>query len=552
MCVLRKVSAPSYASAGYLAWSCALLAAWLRPPAGGSAQAGQAHPEAALGERSPGRALALALTLGLALGAAPDAHAEERLEVGSKRFTESYILAEVLTQTAQRAGPADHQAGLGNTAILVEALRTHSIDLYPEYLGTIELEILKRPKASGSLESVNAELAGLGLGAAVPLGFQNTYALAVSAATAQRLHLARTSDLAAHPELRLGLSQEFIGRADGWPGLATRYGLAQVPLGLDHGLAYEALASGQVDVIDVYSTDAKIARYDLVVLDDDLHYFPAYDALILYRLDVPQRFPRAWADLGGLAGRIDARAMIAMNARAELDHVAFADVAAEFLGGQTRRPPTHPKGLWQQVFGGDFWSLTREHLALVAVSVGLAILLGIPLGALAARIPRVRTPIMILVGVLQTIPALALLAFLIPILGRIGTLPAEIALFVYALLPVVRNTCTGLLEVPAGLSEAARALGLTAGQRLGAIELPLAGRVILSGVKTATVISIGTATIAAFIGAGGYGQRITVGLALNDNGMLLAGAIPAALLALLAELAFDGLDRVLAHRRARP
>jgi osmoprotectant transport system permease protein len=148
-----------------------------------------------------------------------------------------------------------------------------------------------------------------------------------------RALLTRISDLAARPALRFGLSHEFIGRTDGWPGLRERYGLRQTPAALDHGLAYQAIAAGQVDVIDVYTTDAQIARLKLRVLTDDRRYFPRYDAVILYRLDLPQRHPQAWVALQALAGRIDEAAMREMNGRAEIDSVPFASIAAGFVAG---------------------------------------------------------------------------------------------------------------------------------------------------------------------------------------------------------------------------
>ena len=260
-------------------------------------------------------AFALALTGTLALAA--DA-SRDTLHIGSKRFTESYILAQVLAQTvAARTGTKPEVLqGLGNTAIVYEALRSGSIDLYPEYTGTISLEILKS-KTPLSMDAMNKALAPLGLGVAIPLGFNDGYALAMRAAQAQRLHIVSLSDLAQHPELKLGLSNEFLGRADGWKGLAQRYGFKQEPVGLDHGLAYTALAKKQIDVTDIYTTDAKIAQLGLYVLKDDLHFFPRYNAVVLYRLDVPTRFPKAWALLQTLAGSIDKSAMIAMNAQAE-------------------------------------------------------------------------------------------------------------------------------------------------------------------------------------------------------------------------------------------
>jgi osmoprotectant transport system permease protein len=485
------------------------------------------------------------LAFAMMVGAAGGAAADDVLRIGSKRFTESYILGEVLTQTAAAHGKAEHRQGLGNTAIVLAALQQGSIDVYPEYTGTIDLEILKNQKPT-SLAQMRAALKPLGLGVGVPLGFNNTYALALRADSAG---IDKLSDLARHPELKLGLSHEFIGRADGWPGLARRYGLPQQPRGLDHGIAYEALAQRQVDVIDIYSTDAKIRKYGLRVLADDRAYFPRYDAVLLYRLDVPRRFPAAWRAIEGLEGRISGADMIAMNAAAELEGKSFAAVASDWLAPARARAGAR-EGLLAKLFDDSLWTLTRQHVTLVLLSVGLACLAGIPLGVLAALVPRLRQPVLALTGVLQTVPSLALLAMLIPLLGMIGTVPALVALFVYALLPIVRNTCTGILQVPPGLRMAALALGLRPRARLLYVDLPLALPVILAGVKTAAVMSVGTATIAAFIGAGGYGERITVGLALNDNQMLLAGAIPAALLALLTQGLFEALERLLDGRRA--
>lgn len=476
--------------------------------------------------------------------AMPALGADNVLRVGSKRFTESYILGEILTQTAARHAQAEHSQGLGNTAIVLAALQSGSIDLYPEYLGTIDLEILKHAKPT-SLAQMRAALAPMGLGVAVPLGFNNTYALAVRADSP----VTTLSGLARLPQLTFGLSHEFIGRADGWPGLASRYGLAQQPRGLDHGIAYEALAQRQVDVIDIYSTDAKIERYGLRVLEDDLAYFPRYDAVLLYRLDLPARFPAAWQAISQLEGRIPAPRMIAMNAAAELEGKSFASVAAAWLApSASAGAAANRQGLMAKLFGPDLWTLTRQHLVLVLASLAVACAVGVPLGILAAFAPAVRQAVLALVGVLQTVPSLALLAILIPLLGMIGTVPALAALFVYALLPIVRNTCTGILGVPAGLRTAALALGLRKRQRLLHVDLPLALPVILAGVKTAAVTSVGTATIAAFIGAGGYGERITTGLALNDHDMLLAGAIPAALMALFTQALFEMGERLMVRR----
>ena len=462
------------------------------------------------------------------------AHAEDPIRVGSKRFTESYILGEILA----RAAGGEHKPGLGNTGIVLSALKAGAIDVYPEYTGTIAAEIV-RLAGKPSLDQLNAALAQQGLAAGVRLGFNNTYGLAMREERAQALAIRRLSDLARHQELKFGLSQEFIGRADGWPGLKRAYGLPQpTPSGLDHGLAYEAIATGRIDVMDVYSTDAKIERYHLRVLEDDRHFFPPYDAVLLYRRDVPQRFPKAFEALKHLEGRIEERQMIRMNAAAELEGRSFAQAAALFFG-DTETEGATPRSFWGTLFGADFWRLTREHLLLVVVSLAASIVVGIPLGVAAAKLPRAAQAILGAVGVIQTVPSLALFAFLIALVGTIGVVPALIALFLYALLPIVRNTHTGLTAISRGMRQAAMALGLEARQRLWLIELPLAAPSILAGIKTSAVINVGTATIAAFIGAGGYGERIASGLALNDNVTLLAGAIPAAALALIVQAAFE-------------
>ena len=366
--------------------------------------------------------------------------------------------------------------------------------------------------------------------------------------------LARISDLRQHPELRLGLSQEFLGRADGWPNLERAYKLRfPPPKGLDHGLAYEAIAGGQVDVIDIYTTDAKLDKYQLTVLEDDLGFFPRYDAVLLYRADVPTRFPKAWAALAQLEGRLDDAAMRRLNAAAELDGKDIAAIASDWLGAaagagsQARRPRRTPRcrpTLWQRLFAPDLGRLALEHVGLVFTALAASCAIGIPLGLLAARRRPTATVVFGVTGIIQTIPSLALLAFLIPMTGRIGMVPAFIALTLYALLPIVRNTQVGTCADPARNDRGgASRSGCDPRPSCAKIELPLAMPTLLAGIKTSAVMNVGTATIAAFIGAGGFGERIVTGLALNDQTMLLAGAIPVAVLALAIQGAFELLEK---------
>lgn len=492
------------------------------------------------------------------------AWAAEPLRIGSKRFTESYVLAEILAQTARAGDPGavvEVRQGLGNTAIVHAALKSGAIDVYPEYLGTIEREILGHAATGAPLAQLQAELRPLGLAIGVPLGFNNGYALAMRSAQARELGLTALSQLKGQASLRFGLSNEFLGRADGWPGLSRRYGLQQLPTGLDHGLAYRALADAQIDVTDVYTTDAQIEGLALTVLKDDAGFFPRYDAVLLYRLDLPARHPRAWAALQSLEGRIDEPAMIAMNAQAENKQRPFDAIARDFLARQSASasasaastpspaPAASAGGLWSRLTGPDLGRLTWQHLSLVLGAVALAALIGVPLAVALHPWPRWREALLAVCALLQTVPSLAMLALLIWAMNRIGPVPALVALTLYALLPVLRNCTVGMSEVPDGLITAARALGLSRGQVLRCVQLPLALPVMLAGLRTATSLSVGTATMAAFIGAGGYGERIVTGLALNDQTLLLAGALPAAALALLLEGAFGLAAWRLAKRR---
>jgi len=471
--------------------------------------------------------------------------ADAAVRIGSKNFTESIVLAEMLRLDAQRHGLGiEHRRAMGGSAILWKALLEGGIDAYPEYTGTLRRELLSDlPQNAGQAELAEA-LRKRGIGIGAPLGFDDSYALGVSQELASRLQLHALSDLRAHAELRFGLSNEFMNRGDGWPGLIAAYGYAPDSVkAMDHGLAYRALASGAVDVIDLYTTDAEIRNYRIVVLDDDRHYFPSYQAVWLYRLDAAQRTPLLEASLQDLAGGVSLQAMQQMNAAVMLDKRGESEVAGDFLG--MRGSVQDSEGLWQRL-----WRHTLEHLRLVGISLGAALLLGLPIGIVAARLQRLGQVILAATAVLQTIPSLAMFVFLIPLLG-IGAKPAIAALFLYSLLPIVRNTLSGLASIPAPLRESAASLGLPYRVQLLRIELPLAARTIIGGVGTAAVIDVGTATLGALIGAGGYGEPILTGIRLGSVPVILEGAVPAALLALLVLAFFEGIERLLTPRGLR-
>jgi osmoprotectant transport system permease protein len=479
--------------------------------------------------------------------------APRTLRVASKAFTESVTLGEIVTQLERADGhEVEHRAGLGGTRLVWDALVSGSIDVYPEYTGTLLDEILSTPDGQGEPRDrawLVRSLAAHGVGMTEPLGFNNTYAIGLTAARAGVLGVARLSDLRAHPDLRFGFSNEFMSRRDGWPALRRRYGLPQTQVqGLDHDLAYKALASGGIDATDLYTTDAEIGRYGWRALEDDLRFFERYDAVLLYRLDVESRVgPGVVATLRRLQGRIDERHMAALNARAKLDHVPQGEVAADYLRAAFAVEPARSGP------GAARTILARvgEHLVLVGVSLLAAILLAIPLGVLAARRRRVGQVVLGAVGVIQTLPTLALLVFMIPLFG-IGALPAMVALFLYSLLPIVRNTHAGLVGIPSTLLESADALGLPRGARLRLVELPLASPLILAGIKSAAVINVGTATLGALIGAGGLGQPIFTGIRLDDVSLILQGAIPASILALAVQGLFELVERLVVPRGLRP
>jgi osmoprotectant transport system permease protein len=457
--------------------------------------------------------------------------------IGSKKFTESYVLGEIAKRTLNETGiRSEHRQGMGGTIILWEALRGGQIDVYPEYTGTIAQEILKTERQL-SVQEIRDALTKFGVGMTEPLGFNNTYALVMRRNEAQRLGIRTIGDLGKHPELKIGLTHEFLDRRDGWQPLRQRYSLRQLNIiGIDHALGYAALAKGSIDVKDAYSTDAKIAENDLVALADNFDFFPKYDAVFLFRTSLRDD---AIAALRGLAGTLDEARMVRLNAAAERtkNYTKAANLYFQNSAGST---VTAGESFWQKLAR---WTL--RHLELAGFSLLLSVITGIPLGIFASRGGAIGNTILGFAGVMQTVPSLALLALLVPLpFFGISVRTAITALFLYGLLPIVRNTASGLQDIPRSLRESAIALGLTPAARLWRIYLPMASRSILSGIKTSAVINVGTATLAALIGAGGYGEPILSGLNLNDHVTILEGAIPAALLALIVQWSFDLLDRI--------
>lgn len=480
----------------------------------------------------------------------------QEVVVASKKFPESNVLGAMATKLIQDAGVnASQKADMGATGIVWDALKGGGITMYPEYTGTLWQEILKLDKKP-SMSEMRAAVGKFGIGISDPLGYNNGYVLVMREDKASKLGISTISDLAKHPELKAGIDPEYLGRQDGWQPLTRTYGLRFDSVrSIDHGLVYQAVDRGDIDLTDGYGTDAEIIDYKLRVLQDDRSFFPTYYAIFLFRLDAP---PKALEAMRKLEGKIDDRHMREMNVavRKSGDH---ALVARQFLldsgliaapakaPGQAQAPEQETESTASKIVG-----YTLVHLKLVGLSLLIAILIGLPLGIIASRPGVAGQVIMGTVGVIQTIPSLALLGLLVPIsfLG-ISMWTAIVALILYSLLPIVRNTATGIQNVPAPIRESAAALGLEPSAQLTKVFLPMASRTILAGIKTAAVINVGTAALAALIGAGGLGEPMVNGLSRNDPPTIMVGAIPAAVLALLVQFLFDGLDRVLIPKGLR-
>jgi len=489
-------------------------------------------------------ALTFKLVLLIGLSSLSARALSQSVKLASKKFTENVILAEIARQILEAKGfNAEHRKELGSTRIVWEAMRRGEIDIYPDYSGTILHEILAKEKLTQA-DQLREALKAYNIGVTKPIGFNNTYAMGMRRSKAEALNITRISQLRDHSELVYGLGHEFLERADGWPGLRKLYGLRpQEVKGIDHDLGYKALESGAIDIIDLYTTDAEIEHYDLVALEDDRQYFPEYQAVFLYRLDLESEVV---FHLHSLVGLVTEKRMIAMNTSSKIKGHSAEKVAQDFLRDVLDiESQVKEISLTQLIV-----QRTREHLFLVGWSLAFAIICSIPLGFMASRNLWLQKILLSTVGLIQTIPSLALLVVMIPIFG-IGTLPALFALFLYSLLPIVRGTFYGFRNISSEVRESATALGLPDWDQFRRIFWPLALPSILNGIKTSAVINVGTATLGALVGAGGYGQTILRGIRLDRLDLILAGAIPAAVLALVIDLLFDWIENLTVSRGLR-
>lgn len=490
-------------------------------------------------------------------------HQEETLRIGHKNFAESELLAEMFARViADRTGLRVERVRLADTLPCFEALKSGQIAAYPEYTGTGLVEMLGEAPVRSRREAlyrVRTEFqARWDLWWLGPLGFNNAYEMAVPRDVAERHHLRTLSDLAkVAPQLRAAFGFDFATREDCLPGLRKAYGMEFKEVRqMQQNLKYQAAGRRAVDCIDVYTTDGLLLVHDLVVLEDDRKFFPPYEAAPLVRGDLLRRRPEVGAALGLLAGAIDETRMRKLNRRVDQDKEPVERVAQEALeelGILVARGAPGPSGRSASFVSylvdhrAKLAAQTVEHLALSGAGLLLGVLVAMPLAFLLERRRALAEPVIRAVSLTQTIPSLALLAFMIPLFG-IGPAPAILALWIYSIFPVLRNGYTGIRDADPRAVEAAIALGMTGSQVLWSVRLPLAAPVIMAGVRTAAVLTVGTATLAAFVGAGGLGEPIVSGLQKADPHVILSGALPAAALALVVDAVLAAAERLVRPR----
>lgn len=472
--------------------------------------------------------------------------AQPTLSVGSKIFTESYILAEAMAQLLEHKGfKVERKMGLGGTLVAFEALKNGEIDIYPEYTGTVS-EVILKSEVENNFDRLNEALKKQGVEILPSFGFNNTYAIVVKESLAQELNVSSLSDVEGKL-LRASFPHEFYHRNDGWLSLKKVYDLPFEVKSVEHSLMFEAIKAGDTDVIVAYGTDGKIKKLNLHVLEDDKGFFPKYYAVPMIQSKLPAE---AQSALLLLSDKLDEEKMRRYNSLVEEKEMSFQQ-AARLLLQETELVPVDPSLTPEAINQGRVQAiikrigvLTFEHIYLVLISTLCATLVAVPLGLILFRYRKFAPPVLSMVGLLQTIPSLALLVYMIPWLG-VTTEAALMALFLYSLLPILQNTYSGLQNVDPNLIQAAQGIGLYRREILFTVQIPLALPIIMAGIRVATVINVGTATIAAFIGSGGLGELIVQGLSLNDIGLMQQGAIPAALLAIAMNLIFSFTEKKL-------
>lgn len=472
--------------------------------------------------------------------------------IGSKSFTEQLILGEMAAILLKEKYNQEvtKKLSLGGTKVALDALRNGDIHLYPDYTGTGYSFILQKNDLETDPDKIYREvqkeyLKRFDIIWSPPIGFNNTYALAVREDDKRFENIDSVSQLSGKTnQYRFGGPHEFMERNDGYRNFVDIYKLnfnTDKITALDSGLMYSAIRDKNVDMIMSYSTDGRILAYNLKILDDDRKFFPPYYAAWIAKSETIRKFPALKKMFSDFEELIDEETMVELNNQVDTFKLEPSTVARNFLikRGLIKGTPSEKKrgsGFLNYVKAKKRYliKITKDHLILSFSALFLALLISLPTGIILTRLPSISQPVFAFINTVQTVPSLALLGFLIPLMG-IGKAPAILALFLYSLLPLVRNTYTGIKAVDKNFIEASRGMGLTNAQILMRVELPLAMPIILAGIRTASVIVIGTATLAALVGAGGLGDPIFRGVATVNGNLILLGAIPSAILAIVVD-----------------
>lgn len=483
----------------------------------------------------------------------------KNIRVASRDFPESILLAEILSSAIEKYSDyeVDRKFNLGGVKICFSAIENNELDIYQDYSGSLINNILgRKSKDEYILDFLKTKIyLDYGLKLSDELGFNNNFVLVANKSWAEKHKLKNISDLALKlkndPEFnpRVAFRADFIHRSDGYKSIKETYGIDFENLNvMEYNIAYANLKSNRLDLIDSFSTDPRLMDKDLVLISDDRSAFLKYDALYVYRSEILETYPELIKIFSKLESSLSDKTILDLNLQIASGK-SYQEVANSFLDKidlnskplkLSSRPI--PKSLLKEnieMFTKAFY----EHLLLSYGSFFLAAVFGIIIGVLISYDLKISKFVLALISSLQTIPSLALLALLIPVFG-LGYKSALGALLVYALLPIIQNTFSGINSISSEYILLARSLALTEFQILKDIKLPMARNFILAGLKTSVVICIGTATLATFVGAGGLGDIIKAGIDLNSNYLIILGSAPAALLALFSSFVFSKLERV--------
>lgn len=502
--------------------------------------------------------LPLSLFLSLFLSFLWPSLSSAQISIGGKIFTEQNILVDLISQLLENEGyKTQKYKNLGGPFVAFEALKKGDIDLYVEYSGTAYHTIYNqavKAEPKKAFQWLKDKFQKDGFDILEPLGFSNSYAIFIPQNFLPEIQtISALRSLS--PSLKMGITPEFNVRPDGYKNLTTAYNLKFKSLKvLDIGLLYEALNNGQIDLGMGYVTDGRNYAYKLRQIKDDKEFFPHYLAFILIRTDCLKKHPQLLGILNRLSHRISQEEMTLMNYKVDVLKEPSFKVAQDFLISKNLISTKYLKRFSSSPYyliknRSLLIEKTLEHIYISFFAFLFTLLIGLFLGIMCLYSKKAKTLIFIFTNFFQTVPSLALFGFLIPFLG-IGFLPSLVALVMYGLLPLVHNVYTGLNEIEPDIIDSCRAIGMTPFEILIFVRFPISLPTLGAGLRTSIVIIIGTTTIAAFIGAGGLGDLIFQGISALDYKLILLGAIPAALLALLADFILQLTLKALSYEKA--